>query len=157
MTKPNRQWLRVAALLACLVASGCATLVESLTAPQIRLLGIQLLDSSLTKQTFALELGVTNDNPIPLPIAGLDYALKLNGSEFVAGESDQRFTVPANGDTSFKLTISTDLISVARQLRGLLTSTTTEIDYDLSGAVALDIPATPPLAFQHDGSVAVSR
>lgn len=136
---------------------GCAALVESLEAPRIQLEGIKLVDGSLQQQSFVLTLGVSNGNPIPLPIAGLDYALALNGQSFVEGKSENRFTVPANGATTFQLEINTNLLQSARSLRSLLIGGASELNYDLGGSVALDIPATRPLAFSHGGQVQLTR
>ncbi len=140
-----------------IIQSGCAALIDALEAPSISLDGLELVDGSLQSQKFALTLGVSNGNPIPLPIAALNYALSLNGQSFINGQSDEAFTVPANGATSFKLEVTTDLLSSARSLSSLITGGGSSLKYDLSGSVALDIPATSPLAFSQNGEVVLDR
>ncbi len=58
-------------------------------------------------------VNVENPNDRELPIKGIDYKLFLEGDSFAEGVSNKPFTVPAQGDTDFDMTVRTNFVSGA--------------------------------------------
>jgi LEA14-like dessication related protein len=81
-------------LLVCLLGSGCATRVQRPTASVTNMtLG------EVTPQGFTMnfEVDVKNPNPMALPVADVDYKLRLVGRDFLDGKADPDASIPARG------------------------------------------------------------
>lgn len=150
-------------LLACAVAAlplvtACATIAQSIKTPAISLAEIKLADATLTSQTFLLNFTVDNPNAIPIPISSIGYAVNLAGQTLAKGATDKKFTVPANGQGTFKVRVKTDLVRSGRALSQLvLAGGQRELEYNLSGAVTVDLPLLRPLPFRQAGVVSLER
>ncbi|MEO1036329.1 MAG: LEA type 2 family protein [Pseudomonadota bacterium] len=147
------------ACLGAVLVSGCATLQEVVDAPRIEITELSVVDADLSRQTFRLGLSLANDNPFPLPIARIDYALDLEGQRFVQGSSAQALTIGAGAVERVDLAFETDLVATAAKLVPLFIAGRSEtLDYRLSGGVAVDIPlASDLLRFDQSGKVDLLR
>lgn len=155
----NKPGMRLAPLLGAvmLLSGGCATLQQAIQTPELSLAGVRLLEASLTRQRYELVLNVHNPNAIALPIGGLSYRVRLAGEDFAAGETQQAFSVPANGETSFSLSVTTDLVSSLTGLRRILEQREETLAYELGGELKVDLPLVRPLPFSKSGEVDLTR
>lgn len=135
--------------------SGCAPISESLvSAPRVKLNNVQVLGLGFDGQTFMLSFDVANPNPFPLPVRSVDYGIKLDGRRFASGETVSDFTVPAEGDTQFAISVDLNLLSTAPQLLAIVRDgVRREVPYELEGSLGVDIPLTPPLRYRSSGSI----
>ena len=100
MEKLSRR-LTVVGLLATICGlSACASLPENLiSAPDVKLRGIQVMGLGFKNQTFLLSFDIHNPNPFTLPVNHVRYDVRLDGMRFASGETPSEISVPASGDT----------------------------------------------------------
>jgi LEA14-like dessication related protein len=149
-------WLFAALLTASLTA--CASLTKSMiSSPQVFLRDVQLVGLDFRHQTFLLSFDVANPNAFALPVRNVGYGVKLDGQLFASGETASNFTVPANGNTSFAISVDINLLSTAPQLLTIVRNgTQRDIHYDLEGRLGVDLPLAPTLKYSDSGVIRVS-
>lgn len=135
-----------AALLLLLAACG----LGEPQPPQVQVVNIQLLESSLFEQRFQVDLRLGNPNDFDLPIDGLTFDLDVNDEDFARGVSDQRVTVPRLGEARLSVVASTTLIDLVRQFR--LLSERGDLAYRLHGTAYLNDLAVRSAPFESEGS-----
>ena len=135
--------------------SSCASLPENLVStPQVSLTNVEVVGLGFKGQTFLLSFDVSNPNPFPLPIRNVRYGVKLDGQRFASGETPCEFTVPANGDSSFAISVDLNLLQTAPQLLSIVRDgTRRDITYELDGQFAVDIPFTPAISYHDRGTI----
>ncbi len=141
------------AMLACLALSGCATLTQSIETPDVSIAGLRLVEAGFSKQSYELTLNVSNPNPIALPVRGLAYRIELAGEEFAAGQSLNAFTVPANGESDFAISITTDLLRSLSGLQRILERRDKALDYQIGGELQVNLPFVKALPFAKTGEI----
>ena len=146
-------YVQMVLLAFCL--SGCASVPESLvSSPSVSLRNVQVVGLGFSGQTFLMSFDVANPNAFPLPIRNVDYAVKLDGQRFASGETASEFTVPANGSTSFAISVDLNLLRTAPQLLSIARdSSQREIKYELDGRFAIDTPFAPAVSYHDTGRI----
>ena len=140
--------IAIAALSAC---AGTGAIIDS---PQVRLTSVELKSADLREQTFLLGFHISNPNQFPLQVRSVTYRLQLGNQQFASGKTQGNFTVPSNGNTSFAISIEVDLLRTTTKLAGFLPgSVRRDLNYELSGSLAVDIPFAKPLQFSHSDSI----
>jgi LEA14-like dessication related protein len=152
ITKAGFKYVGLCALL-LFGLSGCATLAQSVEAPKLSLSNVQMLQSTLLEQRYRLTLRVQNPNGIPLPIKGMDYAVKFAGVDFASGVTPNAFRIPANGEHTVDIDVTTNLLRSAQQLMRYLKDDPDSLEYQLSGSVQVDIPFVGAVPFSKTGVV----
>ena len=145
--------LQIALLIGCM--SACASLPESLiSAPSVKLSNVQVVGLGFKTQTFLLSFDVANPNPFPLPVSNVGYGVKLDGQRFASGETVSKFTIPADGDASFAISVDLNLLQTAPQLLSVVRDgTRQDISYELEGRFGVDIPLTPTIKYRNSGKI----
>lgn len=142
----------LAALSAC---AGTGYVVDS---PTVDLTGVELTSASFRRQTFLLRFYVDNPNPFPLPIKGVEYQVIFDQEKFAGGETQGSFSVPAGGTESFAISVDLDVLNSAKKLKSLLHGGFREnIEYELNGSLALDIPLVNPVPFSNSGTINLTQ
>ena len=138
--------------------SACASVPEKLIdSPRVSLSNVQVVGLGFDSQTFLLSFDVANPNPFPLPIRHVGYGVRLDGRRFASGETASEFTVPANGNTSFAISVDLDLLQTAPQLLWLVRDgTRRDVSYELEGQFAVGIPLTPQINYRDTGNIRLS-
>ena len=126
-----------AVLLVLLLATACASLGQYPEAPRVSLVSIQPGEMTLFEQRFAVQLRVLNPNASAIPVQGLSYALEINGREFAYGASAQSIEIPAFGEALLDVEISSNLLSVVRQLQTMGDTPRSSLYYRLAGKINL--------------------
>ncbi|MCY1423865.1 Late embryogenesis abundant protein [compost metagenome] len=133
------------ALIIMLGLGGCSTwLTGNFEDPDIRLLKVEVVKAKLLEQQFKLHFRIDNPNDSSLPIRGLQYTIYLNDILLADGESDDWFTVPANGHEHFAVPVRTNLWQHLKEIARLLKKNDQPIRYRLEGELATG------LFFGHD-------
>lgn len=127
----------LAVLLIALLAAACASLGSYPETPRVSLVSIQPKEMTLFEQRFAIQLRVLNPNAVAIPVRGLSYALEVNEREFAYGVSPQSLDIPAFGEALLDVEISSNLLSVVRQLQSMSGETRSSLDYRLAGKINL--------------------
>ncbi len=147
---------RKATLVVAVIAGGCATLENVVEPPSVQLNSVELTNIDLKDQTFLLGFDIVNPNPFPLPIASIKYGVSLDGHRFASGETDRSFTVPADGDSDFSISVSLDLMHTAPTLFWLVRDAAQrDIPYQLDGQLGVDLPFAKPVPFSSAGSIRI--
>lgn len=156
MTKVTCRLIAVL-LLAGSSLSGCATTLENIVStPTVELRDVRVVGLGFRNQTFLLSFNVNNPNPFPLPVSGVSYGIRLDGERFASGRTPSEFSVPADGEAEFAISVELDLLQTAPRLLSIVRQGDREhISYDLEGELALDIPFTPPVAYRSSGTIRV--
>lgn len=139
------------ALLAALL-SACAAQTK-LEAPNLSVINLEMLESSLFTQRLKVRVRVQNPNDIDLPVKGVSAKLEIDGEEFASGVSANSFVVPAFGESEFDLLVDA---SMARTVIGMLgkgrDKPMESLDYRLSGKVSLSSGFVRSIPFDETGS-----
>jgi LEA14-like dessication related protein len=135
-------------------AAGCASTGVSVERPSVSLQNMEVAEIDLDGQTFVLGFDVVNPNPFPLPIRSMAYGVELDGLRLAGGETQSAFTVPADGNSRFEITVDVDLMRTAPQLLFILRDGIyRDIPYALEGRFAIDVPLVNPVSFRNEGSI----
>jgi len=133
-----------------LVATGCTSL-RNLESPEVVLIGLHPLESTLLEQRFQVDLRVYNPNNRDLDIDGVDFDLEVNGQRLARAAGANEFLLPRLGEAQTSVVVSTSLFSVARQLMAL--QQTGGLNYKLSGRVHLGSAFGISLPFEQSGEL----
>ena len=151
----NRRILILAAFAtaACLV-SACAGMQRAISMPVVSLRNVEVADVNFSNQTFLLTFDVTNPNPFPLPVNHVSYGVTLDKKRFASGQTIASFTVPAQSDAEFAISVELDLFRTAPQILFIvLDGTMRDLPYELSGKLGIDIPFVEPVSFKSSGEI----
>jgi LEA14-like dessication related protein len=111
---------------------------------------------SFNRQTFVLGFEISNPNSFSLPVQVLNYNVKFAGQDFANGKTEGAFTVPANGDSSFAISVDLDMMQQASSIASLLRAGSEgQIPYELNGSLTVDIPFTKPIPFSNKGTISL--
>lgn len=146
--------IRWSAALPALLLAACAA-HSRLEAPDLSIVGVEMLEGSLFSQRLRLRVRVQNPNDRELPVKGVSARLEVAGEDFASGVSASSFVVPAFGETEFDLLVDA---SMARTLIGVLGKArrdqpTRSLDYRLTGKVSLASGFLRSIPFDESGSL----
>ncbi len=151
----NRRILILASFVAatCLV-SACAGMQRAISTPGVSLRNVEVADISFSSQTFLLTFDITNPNPFSLPVNHVSYGVTLDKQRFASGQTVASFTVPAQSDAMFAISVELDLFRTAPQLLFIVRDgTMRDLPYELSGKLGIDIPFVEPVSFKSSGEI----
>jgi len=146
------------AVVATLLLGACSTLPTNLVAPEVELVGIQMMSTDMFAQKFRVRVRVKNPNDLELPVKGLEYQILLMGDSFAEGNSMDRFVLPANGEAEFDMIVTTNFVSSLGRLISRVGGGKLEnLDYEISGDVLLEKGMLRKIPFAHQGQVDIAR
>ena len=134
--------------------TGCSALRPKMEIPRLTLVSVAMTSADIFNQQFLVRVNVQNPNDRELPITGIDYKLFLEGDSFAEGLSSKPFTVPAQGDTDFDMTVRTNFVSGAARLLSRLNGRD-QVQYVVEGKVLTDISMLKKIPFQESGTVSI--
>ena len=140
------------ALIAMLAS--CSSLGPKLVAPQLSLVGIQIMSADMFAQQFIVRVKVENPNDLEVAVSGLEYDIFLMGDSFAEGGSDSSFVLPAKGEAEFDMIVKTNFVSslgrlVSRTNGGKLE----DVPYQITGKLMLEKGIMRTVPFTHAGTV----
>ena len=145
-------------LLMTAVLPGCASNGAVIASPNVELTGVSLTSASFSNQTFLLDFHVGNPNSFPLPVKAVEYRLAFDDKKFASGSTRGNFTVPANGVSSFAISVELDLLRSSTHFASMVSGRSLDdLSYELEGELAIDIPLLPPVAFRNAGTVNLTQ
>jgi LEA14-like dessication related protein len=147
----------LAGAVVCALAIGlaaCSAMRPKLAVPKLSLVSVAMTSADIFNQQFMVRVNVQNPNDRELPITGIDYKLFLEGDSFAEGLSNKPFTVPAQGDIDFDMTVRTNFVSGAGRLLSRLNGRD-QVQYVVEGKVLTDISMMKKIPFQESGTVSI--
>jgi LEA14-like dessication related protein len=145
-------------LLVALFTTACASTETLVSQPSVTLNSVELQKVGFRSQTFVLEFGVSNGNAFPLPVESVRYQILFDEEKFAGGETPASFSIPANGEGTFSLSVETDFLGSAAQITSLLSGGIPDyVEYELQGSLSVDIPFVKPLAFSNTGVIPIRK
>jgi LEA14-like dessication related protein len=149
----NRVVARLLVVVVLLVTgSSCSSLRPDLEAPRLALIHVAMTSADIFNQQFLVRVNVQNPNKREMKIKGLDYTLFLEGDGFAEGMLNKPFTIPAEGETDFDMTVKTNFVSGIGRLLSRLNGRT-QVNYTLEGKLLTDIRFLKKIPFNETGSV----
>lgn len=131
--------------------SGCAAVPNVVAPPSISVQEVSLQSLSLTQGTGLVSLNLTNPNAFPIPLEGVQYNLRLNGTPVASGDQRQSMYLQPNQPTAVQIPVQLQLASIM-QLAPVLWQSRS-VQYQLDGAVRLPFISVP---FQRQGGIGVN-
>ena len=150
----NRSLARAVVCVLALCLSACSMLRPDLEVPRLTLVSVAMTSADIFNQQFLVKVNVQNPNARELPVTGIDYKLFLEGDSFSEGVSNKPFTVPAQGDIDFDMTVRTNFVSGAGRLLSRLNGRD-QVNYVVEGKVLTDIGMLKKIPFQETGTVSL--
>ncbi len=134
--------------------ASCSTFAPKLVAPQLSLLGIQIMSADMFSQQFMVRVKVENPNDLEVAVSGLEYEIFLMGDSFAEGTSESSFVLPAKGEAEFDMIVKTNFVSslgrlVSRTGGGKLEN----VPYQVTGKLMLEKGVMRTIPFSHAGTV----
>lgn len=127
-------------VLAGVLLGGCA----SYRAPDVALVGLAPLESTLFEPRMRLDFRLQNTGRRALKVRGVDLRLEVNGVELARGVDALGFVVPAFGETRAAVEVSASLLNIVQLL--LTLPETDTFSYELGGRLHLSgFPGSLPL------------
>ena len=146
--------MRWTVILAAVLIAACASQTK-LEAPNLNVINIEMLESTLFNQRMKVHVRVQNPNDRELPIKGVSATLELQGEKIATGVSAAPFTVPAFGESEFDLMVDASVAgALIRMLgKGKADQAMQSLDYRLSGKVSLASGFVRSIPFDEKGSL----
>ena len=139
--------LKIFRLLICIsiisLAAGCASLnavkdAAGIKNPSVTLGGMKITDLTMENAGLALTLNVDNPNPIPINLAGFDYALLFDGKQLLAGEKRDQLKIDAKGISTVTVPVSLNFADLKKLYQGVMNQDT--LNYELQTTALVDLP-----------------
>lgn len=145
-------------LITCttLLAASCASVEELAKLAEFQEPTVDLSDTRLNRLTFdsaefMLVLDVQNPNPLPINLAGFDYALNIDGKTFTQGKQTSGVAIKANArsQVQFPMTIKfSDLTGISKSFR-----TKDSLPFKIDATIKVNLPVlglrTIPASYQN--------
>ena len=141
-------------LLLVVLLNGCAGLPANTQPVRVNLVSMNVVDMQLFEQRYALTIRIKNPNPQPLKVAGLDFSLQINGEDFADGVSNRAVEIPAYGEATTEVQVSSSLFKLFEQFRALEERGGDRLNYRIKGSVGLDESWTR-LPFEREGRISM--
>ena len=132
--------------LTVLLTSACTHVTRETTPPKVQLVGVVLQEAQLFEQRYQLTLRLQNPNEYKIQVRGVDFNVDLNGESFAQGVANDSVVLPGYGETTAKVSVSSNILTLMRQL----SDNNNDISYRIYGRIKLDnIPL--PVSFESEG------
>jgi LEA14-like dessication related protein len=129
-----------AAAAVLLALAGCESfnLSAILKKPQVVVSGAEIEQVSFDGARVRFDVKVTNPNPVGVRLAGFDYRLDLDGSEFVKGSVNQAVSIAARGTSTVPVPVSFTFASLFSTVQRLADAS--ETAYEVTVGFSFDLP-----------------
>lgn len=158
----RRTLLRNAALVAAAAPlSGCQTLLNllrtGLREPEVKITKMELQDVALDRVKMLFHTSLSNPNPVGLSLAGLGYALRVEGEQLARGDIDEDLKVKAKGASTLRFPIEFNLGKTSSAILRLLKLD--EAAYGIDTAFRFKVPEIGKLEVpvSYDGKFPVPK
>ena len=125
--------------------------------PKISMNKVGLSKITLLGASLLISLDISNSNPFTLSLSGLDYRIKLGGTEFAQGTTVKTTSLSENGKTTLEIPLNVSFLRLGQSAHSLLTQGA--CTYEISGNLKISSPKTGEKAFpfQKSGEVPIGK
>lgn len=102
-------------------------------APEVLLVNITPLDTTMFEQRMRVDLRVQNPNDFDLEVTGLDFTLHLNEQRLARGLTNKASTIPRLGNSVLSVETTTSTLDVLRQFLNFRQKQ--EVTYQVEGVL----------------------
>jgi LEA14-like dessication related protein len=117
------------------VLGGCATLAPAIDPPRVSLVSLRPVPGSGVAPDFEIKLKVVNPNNLALDIAGISYAVEIQGQELLTGVSNDLPRIGAYEEGTATLIASIDGFRLLRLLATVSREEARALDYSLRAKI----------------------
>lgn len=122
---------------------GCASLDTLMSAadirePSVNLAGTQVSALSFDGAELTMLLNIDNPNPLPIKLAGFDYAVNVNGKPFTQGQQHSGVDIDARASSQVKVPVAFKFSELANLFDGK--ENRDELAYSIDTNVRVDLP-----------------
>jgi LEA14-like dessication related protein len=132
---------------------GCSAFGPAIERPEVVLMNLRPLESTLFEQRVETELRIRNPNDMELDITGLDVEISLNGMRLARVLSNEAVKVPRFGEATIKAVASTSATTILRQIAALQKTGGEDPSYGLRGHVYLGSGFRRRVKLEHSGKL----
>ena len=129
----SRRWLLW--LLALLALSGCASLIPEIDPPKVSLESLTPLPASGGAPRFEIKLRIANPNNQTFDVAGISYAVEIQGKELISGVSNDVPVLKPYAEEVVVLEGGLQLFQLLRLLTSLGKETSDSLDYRFTAKI----------------------
>ena len=129
----SRRWLLW--LLALLALSGCASLIPEIDPPKVSLESLTPLPASGGAPRFEIKLRIANPNNQTFDVAGISYAVEIQGKELISGVSNDVPVLKPYAEEVVVLEGGLQLFQLLRLLTSLGKETGDSLDYRFTAKI----------------------
>ena len=137
----------IVTFLSACSSAGIKGLVEP---PKVQVHKLEMGSLNLSGGSATIILNIQNPNKFPIPLAGFDYGLSLNGVQVAKGDKEHKVTIKSGETQKVSVPITLSFSNMLNMIPGLMRSR--ELDYSLDGSVHLPWFNIP---FQRTGKTAL--
>jgi LEA14-like dessication related protein len=95
-----------------------------------------MIDAQLFEQRYALTLRIQNPNSFDLDVNGLSFEVELNGREFAHGVSNKGVLIPAYGESTLEVEVTSSLFNIVDQINALERRQGKSLEYRIHGKIS---------------------
>lgn len=99
-----------------LALSACTAFAPRLEAPELSIIGAEIIKSDLFEQRLRARMRVQNPNDRELSVRGITYTIEVGGEEFGRGMSGTSFVVPRLGEAEFDMIVTANMAGTLLRL-----------------------------------------
>ncbi len=141
------------ALAVAISIQACSSVPLRLAALQADLLGLSVLETGPEGQLFSLRVELMNPNREEIPVARLDFDIRLNGEGRLIGDYATPFTLPGQGSETLEFEVFSQTVSSASRLMAFTQGQNNTLSYEFQGELFLESSLREPLEVFQRGQV----
>jgi len=152
-------WLAAAALLV-LALAGCESfgaLAAMIRPPEARVRSVEITALNFEGLTLGFDLEVENPNGVGIRMAGLDYDLRIDGSSFLKGETQQTLAIAARGTSTLPLPLSLTFEELLASLGSLTDREESGYAFEAGLSFQLPVLGLVRVPVRREGTIPVIR
>jgi len=130
---------KVAIIVAVLIVFvGCSEIAKRIAVKELKfsLIGVSLIDYTLSDMTLKVDMRATNPNDIDAVIDRLDYSFFINDKNAANGTTAKKVTVKADGKKTFSTELTVNYLSLGVAILEAVQNK--KADYRVDGKVYID-------------------
>jgi len=147
---------------ALLLLVSCAEVKElakitDIKEPSISLAGTQLTALTFDGAEFMLDLNVGNPNPVPIKLAGFDYALNIDGKTLTHGKQNSGIDIGAKNRSQIKVPVAVKFSDLRALMKGFGDKDSVPFNIDANIQVNLPLLGVRSIAVSYKNELPVPK
>ena len=130
-----RSFLLITFIFSLLTACGGSGIKGVVEPPKVQVHKVEMGNFNLSGGNLNFILDIQNPNRFPIPLAGYDYGISLNGVKVAQGDKAHKVTIRAGESQKISVPLSLSFTNMVQMIPGVLRSGS--LNYQLDGSVHL--------------------